>query len=79
METSPVSGRSLLGPMENGIPEYTSDEKKMEPSGQHSFQIGDIVLVVDERTSRNLWPLARGIDITPNSMGLLHQPSNVQL
>ncbi|CAB4036630.1 PREDICTED: uncharacterized protein LOC107329016 [Paramuricea clavata] len=36
---------------------------------QRSFEIGDIVLVVDERTSRNLWPLARVIDITPDSVG----------
>ena len=36
---------------------------------QRSFEIGDIVLVVDERTSRNLWPLAHVIDITPDSVG----------
>ena len=36
---------------------------------QRNFEIGDIVLVVDERTSRNLWPLARVIDITQDSMG----------
>ncbi|CAB4017958.1 Hypothetical predicted protein, partial [Paramuricea clavata] len=36
---------------------------------QRSFEIGDIVLVVDEKTSRNLWPLARVIDITPDSVG----------
>ena len=38
---------------------------------QRSFEIGDIVLVVDERTSRNLWPLARVTDITPDSMGVV--------
>ena len=36
---------------------------------QRNFEIGDIVLVVDERTLRNLWPLARVIDITQDSMG----------
>ena len=36
---------------------------------QRSFEIGDIVLVVNERTSRNLWPLAHVIDITPDSVG----------
>ncbi|CAB3991460.1 OTU domain-containing [Paramuricea clavata] len=35
---------------------------------QRSFEIGDVVPVLDERTSINLWPLARFIDITPDSV-----------
>ena len=38
---------------------------------QRSFEIGDIVLVVDERTSRTLWPLTRVTNITPDSMGVV--------
>ncbi len=38
---------------------------------QRNFKVGDIVLVVDERTSRNLWPLGRITHVTPDSMGVV--------
>ncbi len=38
---------------------------------QRNFKVRDIVLVVDERTSRNLWPLGRITDVTPDSMGIV--------
>ena len=31
-----------------------------------NFQVGDIVLVVDEKTPRGLWPLARIVDVRKN-------------
>ena len=31
-----------------------------------NFEIGDIVLVVDENSPRNLWPLGRILEVKPN-------------
>ena len=38
---------------------------------RRNFSIGDIVLVMDERTPRNSWPLARIIDVYPDAKGLV--------
>ena len=40
-------------------------------SPRRNFSIGDIVLVMDERTPRNSWPLARIIDVYPDAKGLV--------
>lgn len=38
---------------------------------QRNFAIGDVVLIVDEKTSRNLWPLARVIGVNLDSTGVV--------
>ena len=43
---------------------------------KRNFKVGDIVLVVDERTSRNLWPLAGVIDVMPDSMVMVRSVKN---
>lgn len=38
---------------------------------RRNFTVGDIVLVTDERTLRNSWPLAHITDIYPDAKGLV--------
>lgn len=38
---------------------------------KRNFQIGDVVLVVDERTPKNVWSLARITDVVSDSSGFV--------
>ena len=47
------------------LPRLQQRQKWTKP--QRNFAIGDIVLVVDESTSRNRWPLGRIVDVYRNN------------
>lgn len=40
---------------------------------KRNLQIGDVVLVIDERSLRNSWPLGRIIELQPDRHGLVRQ------
>jgi hypothetical protein len=40
---------------------------------RRNFAVGDIVLVVDDQSPRNAWPLARVIEVYPGSDGLIRR------
>lgn len=47
------------------LPRLQERQKWLQP--QRNFEVGDIVLVVDESTPRNAWPLGRVVDVMRNS------------
>lgn len=51
--------------MNKYLPCLQARQKWSKP--QRNFEVGDIVLVVDESTSRSLWPLGRVVDVLRNS------------
>ena len=40
---------------------------------QRNFEVDDVVLIVDEQSPRNLWPMARVTEVYPNKDGLIRR------
>jgi hypothetical protein len=51
------------------LPSCQMRQKWFQPS--HNFAVGDVVLLVEEHTPRNLWPLGRISDVFPGRDGLV--------
>ena len=49
------------------VPELNRRDKWTSP--ERNFKVGELVLVVDKRASRNLWPLGRIVEIHPGRDG----------
>jgi len=65
VEASPVPIGCILVQMVKGIsPNIAREAKMVQP--RRNFQIGDIVLLTDEKSPRGLWPLARITGVKTN-------------
>ena len=72
METSPVFVGSFWKRWTRGyLPLLQQRTKWMQP--QRNISVNDVVLLLDESSPCNVWPIGRVIQVIPDSQGLVRR------
>ena len=57
--------------MEKGVPSVVARAPKVVT--RRNFSVGDTVIIADEQSPRNLWPIGRVSEVYPDSSGFVRR------
>ena len=72
MASSAVFGKCVLGSLETRISSFVAGAPEMVSTEKKLHSVGDTV-IVDESTSRNMWPIGRITEVFPDRDGFVRR------